>query len=183
MLDKISAFWNTLSRRDRRLMVVMVTAITLFVGYFVVTGIRSRVNRLETTVATKERDLDTLQTMLGSLEDNRAAIADLEEQLAGYSDFSVSGFLESTGEELKISDNIKGINDQGASEGEYFAEHRYEVVMKKVTLEQLVNYLYKIHSAPQPLRIDKLQVRANTRNREELNVNVDVVFSKLSEEG
>ncbi len=183
MLDKISTFWNTLSRRDRRLMVFMVVSITLFVGYFVVTGIRSRVDRLETTVATKQRDLDTIRMMVGSLEENRTLIAELEEQLAGYSDFSVSGFLESTGEQIKISDNIKGINDQGEESGEFFAEHRYEVVIKKVSLEQLVNYLYKIQSAPQPLRVERLVVRANTRNREELNVNVNVVFSKLNQEG
>ena len=183
MLEKISTFWNTLSRRDRRLMVFMVVSITLFVGYFVVTGIGSRVDRLETTVATKQRDLDTIRMMVGSLEENRSLIAELEEQLAGYADFSVSGFLESTGEQIKISDNIKGINDQGATEGEFFAEHRYEVVLKKVSLEQLVNYLYKIQSAPQPLRVERLVVRANTRNREELNVNVDVVFAKLNQEG
>ena len=183
MLEKISTFWNTLSRRDRRLMAFMVVAITCFVGYFVVTGINSRVKRLETTVSSKERDLETMQTMLGTLEQNRTAIAEIEEQLRGYTDFSVSGFLESTGEEIKISDNIKGINDQGTSEGEFFDEHRYEVVLKKVLLEQLINYLYKVQSAPQPLRVERLVVRSNTRNREELNVNVDVVFSQLKQEG
>ena len=182
-MGALTSFWNTLSRRDQRLAMIMVVAIVCFVGYFVVTGVRARVDRLETSVGDKERDLQTIQGMVGSLGETQARIAELEEQFSQYKDFSVSGFLESTGEEIKITDNIKGINDQGLSEGDYFDEHRYEVVMKQVTLEQLVNYLYKIQSAPQPLRIDRLVVRANTRNREELNANVEVVFSQLKDEG
>jgi hypothetical protein len=55
--------------------------------------------------------------------------------------------------------------------------------MKQVTLEQVINYLYKVQSAPQPLRVDRLVIRTNTRNREELNANVEVVFSTLPKEG
>ena len=183
LVEKISSLWNTLSRRDRRLMVVLVVGLTLFVGFFVVTGIRSRVRSLSTSVQSKQRDLNTINSMIADLEESRSRIEELEARLEGYGDFSVSGFLESTGDELKIADNIKGINDQGMTEGAFFAEHRYEVVLKKVTLEQLVNYMYKIQSAPQPLRIDRVVVRANTRNREELSANVEVVFSRLQAEG
>ena len=183
MFDKISNLWNTLSPRDRRLAVVTVVAVSLFVGYFVVTGVRSRVRSLETSVVAKERDLNTIRTMTGNLDESRQRIADLEKQMGGFEDFSVSGFLESTGDELKLADNIKGINDQGLNEGAYFDEHRYEVVFKKITLDQLVNYLFKVQSAPQPLRIDRLVVRANTRDRTELSANVEVVFSKMKQEG
>jgi hypothetical protein len=183
LLDKFSTLWGTLSRRDRRLAVVMLMVVTLFVGYFVVTGVRSKVRSLETSVASKERDLNTIRTMTGDLAESRQRIADLEEQMGGFGDFSVSGFLESTGDELKLADNIKGINDQGLIEGAYFDEHRYEVVFKKITLDQLVNYLFKVQSAAQPLRIDRLVVRANTRDRTELSANVEVVFSKMKQEG
>lgn len=184
LLDKAGAYWNTLSRRDRRLLVVMVSAIVLFVGYFAVTGVRSRVHKLETSVASKQRDLELIQHMTGSISENRATIEEMRADMEKYKGFSVSGFLESTGEELKIAESITNINDQGLQEGNYFDEHRYEVVMKKVTLEQLVNYLYKIQSAEQPLRVEKLKVRTNTRNREEISsVNIDVVFSKIKMEG
>ncbi len=183
LLERLGAYWSSLSRRDRRLLVVMVTAIALFVGYLAVSTVRSRVGRLEEAVADKERDLETIQRITGRLEESRATMAEIEARLAQYKDFSVSGFLENAGEDLKLSENIKGINDQGLVQGDFFDEHRYEVVMRKVTLEQLVNYLYKIQSAEQPLRIDRLVVRTNTRNREELNVNVEVVFSKLKEDG
>ena len=183
LLQKIGSLWNTLSRRDRRLMVVMVTGLTLFFGYFIVTGMRSKVRSLETSVTAKQRDLNTINSMIADLEESRARMAELEGQLGGYQDFSVSGFLENTGDELKIADSIKGINDQGLTEGTFFDEHRYEVVLKKITLEQLVNYLFKVQSAAEPMRIDRLTIRSNTRNREELSANVEVVFSKLKQEG
>jgi len=183
LLERLGSFWGSLSRRDRRLLVVMVVAVTLFAGYFVVTGLRGRVDKLEEAVENKDRDLKSIQRMSGSLAENRDKITALEEELKKHENFSVSGFLETVGDDIKISEQIKGINDQGISEGTYFDEHRYEVVMKQVSLEQLVNYLYKVHSAPQPLRVDKLTIRTNTRNREELNANVEVVFSKLPKEG
>jgi len=181
--EKVGSLWNALSRRDRRLLVVMVVGLTLFVGFFVVTGVRSKVRGLESSVTAKQRDLNTINSMIADLEDSRARMAELETQLDGFQDFSVSGFLENTGDELKIADNIKGINDQGLTEGPFFDEHRYEVVLKKVTLEQLVNYLFKVQEAPQPMRVNRLTIRANTRNREELSANVEVVFSKLKQEG
>jgi len=183
LLEKLGSLWNTLSRRDRRLLVVMVLGVTLFIGYFVVTGVRSKVRGLETSVTAQQRDLNTINSMIADLEESRARMAELETQLGGFQDFSVSGFLENTGDELKIADNIKGINDQGLTEGPFFDEHRYEVVLKKVTLEQLVNYLYKVQSAKEPMRIDRLTIRSNTRNREELSANVEVVFSRLKQEG
>lgn len=183
-MGQLGSLWNTMSRRDRRLLVFMVVSLTLFIGYFVVTGVRAKVRSLETSVTGMQRDLNTMNSMLADLDASRGRIADIEKQLGGFANFSVSGFLQTAGEETKISDNIKGINDEGLSDGVFFDEHAYEVVLKKVTLEQLVNYLYKIQSAPQPLRISRLVVRANTRNREELSANVTVVFSKLkAEEG
>ncbi len=183
LLERLGAFWGSLSRRDRRLLVIMVVAVTLFAGYFVVTGVRGRVAKYEEAVADKERDLAAIERMGGSLAENQAKVQQMEDQLKQYENFSVSGFLESTGDEIKISEQIRGINDQGITEGAYFDEHRYEVVMKQVTLEQVVNYMYKIQSAPQPLRIERLVIRTNTRNREELNANVEVVFSTLPKEG
>lgn len=183
LLDRIGAFWGSLSRRDRRLLTIMVVAVTLFAGYFVVTGVRNRVDKLEESVGNKERDLASIERMQGSLAENRAQITQLEDQLEQYENFSVSGFLESTGDEIKISEQIKGINDQGVTEGTYFDQHRYEVVLKQVTLEQVINYLYKVQSAPQPLNVDRLVIRTNTRNREELNANIEVIFSTLPKEG
>lgn len=112
-----------------------------------------------------ESELTALQTRLGSVEQRirqgpRGNLFTTLEQLAAQS-----------------AVQVESMEPQAAAAQDAYRETRVQVVLKQVTLAQLVNFLHKIESAPQPLSVKSLRVRTRVEGQQEL---LDVTFSVSS---
>jgi type II secretory pathway component PulM len=70
---------------------------------------------------------------------------------------------------------------QAAASSDAFRETKVQVVLKQVTLAQIVNFLHKIESAQQMLSVKSLRIRARSDRRTESAAELlDVTFTVSS---
>ncbi|MCK6527491.1 type II secretion system protein GspM [Myxococcota bacterium] len=169
VMEPLERTWSRLSRRDRALLAGMVLLLLSLVLWFGAGAMRSSLDRLETQVAARQKDLATVAEMKALLAESRGKVERMEEELRSQGDFSLAGYLEQS-----AGVPISAINDGGTNQGEFFEEQRVNIVVRNVTLEQLVELLYRLKTAPRHMRVTDLKVKTNFRSREQLDVNLEV---------
>lgn len=104
----------------------------------------------------------------------QAELASVEQRIKPGERTNLLSELEKMAAAASIRDGqLESIKERGASANSRYPETRVEVSLKGTTLEQVVNYLYRIETAPILLIVRSLRVRARG-GPEQL---IDVQFS------
>lgn len=177
---QIVSFYQRLSPRERLLLgltsgVVLVLALYSFVWEPLVEG-RARLAR---QIAFKEQQLQEIQRMrvtymelLSRLEAGKQIIASPEEG------FSLFPHIEATVSQVVTRDHIAAMNPDSKIVGNTYREESVELKLINITLDQLVDMLYRIEKGPQPLRVTKLSVKKRPRDPHQLDVTATVSMLK-----
>jgi general secretion pathway protein M len=92
-------------------------------------------------------------------------------------DFTLFAFLEGLAGRDGIKGQIEFMRPSVKSLGDQ--EEQVEMRLKGVSLDRLIPYLYHIEAAPEQVRIRRLTIRPQQRDKSQLEVNLVVVTRKL----
>ena len=95
-------------------------------------------------------------------------------------DFTLFAFLEGLAGRDGIKGQIEFMRPSVKSLGEMHQEEQVEMRLKRVSLDRLIPYLYHIEAAPEQVRIRRLTIRPQQRDKSQLEVTLVVVTRKLS---
>lgn len=105
-----------------------------------------------------KRDMDAIQRAMAARPPN----------------FTLYAFVEQKAREAGVRPNVKAINpSRGGSSGTY-EEAMADVTLEKITLRQLVQFLYHADSPRDAVRVRKLTVRKSTESPEYLAATVQL---------
>ena len=94
-------------------------------------------------------------------------------------DFTLFAFLEGLAGRDGIKGQIEFMRPSVKSLGEMHQEEQVEMRLKGVSLDRLIPYLYHIETAPEQVRIRRLTIRPQKRDKSQLEVTLVVVTRKL----
>jgi hypothetical protein len=98
--------------------------------------------------------------------------------------FAIFSFLEETANNLGIKGNIISMKPSNAIIGDLYNESSIEIRVVGITLKQLTEYLYKIESTDQVLKIKRLMIKPRIENPKILDVTFKVsTFDLLENKG
>lgn len=121
------------------------------------------------------------------LERYRQILDDLkgvESQISGGYDATITTTMETLAEKSGIKDRIENIKEKAQTPSELFDESAADVRITKITVPQLVDYLYNIeHHATLFLKIKNIQIQRRFDNKQLLNVSFQVSTYKLQGTG
>ncbi len=172
-IAKANSLLDSMSPRDRRLFLFMVTTIVVVVTLLAVLQAKKHLRYLEQEIARKEQQLALVQAETTRFENLKRQISALEKQLGENPDFNLTAFLEREADKVGMADAIS-INTRGETAKEGFLETMVSVKLRKRSLVDVVRYLYAIETAPQLLVVKSLRIRTTYRSRSDLNVDIDV---------
>jgi hypothetical protein len=86
---------------------------------------------------------------------------------------SLQSYLFAAGERAKV--NVPGVNQRGSTTKGKFTSHAASVELREVTLSQVKDFLEAIESESKVVVVSALQIRRNFRDKEKLDLTVDVV--------
>jgi general secretion pathway protein M len=174
--ERIAVWIAGLAPRERLLLgaaggVFVVVLLWLGLVLPVLGAIRSAGMRVEAA----EADLQRAQQLQAELAALQGRLGSVEQRIHQ----GPRGNLFTTLEQLaaKSAVKVESMEPQAAAGGDAYKETKIQVVLKQVTLAQVVNFLDKIESAQQPLSIKSLRIRSRTENKEDL---LDVTFTVSS---
>ncbi len=173
-------YFSRLSPRERMLVSLAGLGLILTSLYsFVLDPLTVGRAQLITREATKKQELSTLadlrQTYLGIEQKLRAG-----ESLLSRVDpnFALFTHLETTISQVIPRERINSMNPSSKSIGEKYEEQLVEIKLTQVSLQQLVDMLYRIEKSQQPLRVTKLQVKKRTNDIRNFDVTATVSLVK-----
>jgi hypothetical protein len=175
-------FVQRLSARERLLLGAACGAM-LVIGLYVLIWEPLAAGRemLDRRIALKERELIDVQALRDSYLDllrqfdaSQAVLDKADEK------FSLFPFIESTVADVVGRERITSMNPQNKTVGENYREDSVELKLKEVSLDKLVDLMYKIEKGPHPLRVTRLQVKKRIRDPHHFDVIATVSMLKAS---
>lgn len=126
-------------------------------------------------------DLEAIMMLYKDFANVQAEYKKIEGRINSRKDFKLLTELESLGEKAEISTNIESMEDKPKPKNDYFKEQAVDIRLQKVTLKQLIAFLYSIEYSTNVLRVKKLHVEVRYDNPDLLNAQIEVAtFTPLT---
>ena len=177
LLARLRAYIQGRSARERLLIGgALLVAGTLLLQAVVIAPLRAGVADAQREGARLQTDLLRAQRMTREILRLRADLERIEARIKTGQSTNLFTLLEALAGEAQMRERLESIKPKQPSDHEKYRETRVEVSLKGATLEQAVQFLYKIESAPVLLIIRSLRMKSR---RDDATV-LDVSFSVSS---
>ena len=176
LLDRIRAYIEQRTLRERWLVVLVLCVIAMITVHSIWVGpLRARSAQLEGEVDTLELQLLKSQALIRSVRRLQGEVARIEELINASERTDLLSLLQSLAEQAGLTDEqIDSVTPKPASSNASYTETRVEVRLKGTTLNQTVDFLYRIENAPQHLIVRSLRITTVGKKQQVLNVSFSV---------
>ena len=145
-------------------------ALVLLVG--VVNPVLSASSRASRRVEAAEEELRAVQVLRSRYDEVNARMTSVEQRIRSGPEGEIFTILESLARASAVT--VDSMEPRTAPASDDYRETKVQVILRGVTLAQLVTYLQRIESAPQLLSIKSLRIRTRSDKPELLDVNFSV---------
>lgn len=169
--------------REQTIAIGAVAFVIVLIIVLPIMAASGRISRLEDDVADGKRQQRSVLREIEVYTQKQAQLTALQKALTGGYDPTIKTTVESIADSSGIKDRIDSQADK-KTPSDFYEELSDEVGLRKVTLQQLVDFLYAIENSPaSKLKLKQLSVKpVSGIDKQELNATVTVATYKLLEE-
>ncbi|MBI2091822.1 MAG: hypothetical protein HYT75_02340 [Deltaproteobacteria bacterium] len=183
----IETLYNTfLGLQPREQIIAMIVAgiVLIVVIIMPISLAGSRISALEKAIFTSRDQINDVVREIGDYNREKSQLNAVESQLRSGFDTSISTTIESLASQSGIKESMESLKERPLAPSDIFDEASVDVRIARITLEQLVDFLYKVEGEKgRVLRVKQLQAKPRYDNRKLLDVSFQVSTFKLSGEG
>lgn len=181
-IANITSAYFAMSPREQTVALAGAAVVLVLVIVLPITIASGRIGRLEKEVALGRTQQREIVRAIDGYSQKKAQLTQLQQTLAGGFDSSISTTLESMAEQAGIKDKIDSLKEKAAAPSDLFEEASVDVRLKRVTLQQTIDFLYAIeHNQDKMLRLRQLSIKPRFDNKQELDVAFTVSTYRLLE--
>ncbi|MCZ7586270.1 MAG: type II secretion system protein M [Deltaproteobacteria bacterium] len=167
----------TLSDRDRRILVILAVFLGVVVVYLLADWALGGDGA--GSVTAKQEELRKIIGQYRTFQKTKAAFEQAEKAIKRASDFELLTELESLAQKAGVKEHIVAMDKKAQPKNPYYKEDSVEVRLDKITIVQLINYLYELEYSTKVIRVRELHAEVRYDNKDEINVRI--LVSKFSE--
>jgi len=170
-------FWEHLGERERRYVAAGAGLLSLLLlVQFAVLPLWDERQRVNRAVEAQEKILQDMHAQLSDVQLIRRDIDAVQRAIAARpANFSLYSYTEKKAREAGVRSNVKSIQPARGMSAGTFEETTADLQLEKITLRQLVQFLYQADSPAEAVRIRKLSVRKSMENPEYLTATVQLI--------
>jgi type II secretory pathway component PulM len=175
LLEQIRAFLRQRTPNERWMLGLGLWVLALSLVYVSVG------RPLQTRLSVREAELEQLEAgvkraahLAGGVQPLQAALRKVEGRIAPGQKINLFTLLEAIAEQAQVKDSLDSIKPKQPSGNERYPETRVEVALKSATLEQIVQLLYRIETAPAHLIVRSIRIKARPDGSGRLDVSLSV---------
>ena len=140
-------------------------------------GLEKRIDQSRETQKQVLRDIEYFQKL-------QADMKTVEDRFSRGFDSTITTTMETLAGQAGIREQIDSLKERPPNPSDLFDENSVDVRLRKVTLPQLVDYLFKIEHHPQLLlRVKQIQIKPRYDNKQLLDVSFQVSTFRLQQGG
>ena len=180
-LANLSNFFMGLSPRDRIFALGFMVLIIVFVLFLPISMASSKIHSLEKEI---EGSQGKFRDVMSKLEEYRLLEAELKQLEGQFSStfVSLTTQLETIASQAGIQESIKSLKESPVREGDLFETRSASLQLQGITIEQMIDFLYKVENNPKTLmRMRKFDVKTKYSSRSLLDVQCEVATYRLIE--
>jgi len=182
---KLQNLYNTylaMTPREQTIALVAAAVILVLVVILPVMVASGKITKLQRSIDDGNSQLKNITREIDSLNEAKVQLKEAEDTLAGGFDASISTTLETLAGKAGIKDRIDSLKEKPAAASDLFDEASVDVRLKKVTLNELIDYLYSIEQNPEKLlRLKRLEIKPRFDNKKEFDIAFQVSTYRLLE--
>lgn len=156
---------------------VIVVVIGAFLFLYVISPAMDEVKKLDAKIPYVEKQFQAARRIRAKCDQINALIAQVQDRLdKREGDFQPRSFLDKLSGQVGMDKGqLKGIKPiKSTIENDVYKEERFGVTLKKISLEDLIKYLYKIESSKYLLTVRELSIDPDKREPNLLNAKFEV---------
>ncbi len=161
-------------RTDRKTLVISGIAL-LFIICVVLFEISLSLKKQNNTLRSRQKEMLILSQEYSGLKSVVSA-AEARKSLT-----KVEGIVQAVDEIFKsmgLQQKVKSVRSAGIKEKKYSSEEEADVSVEKVTMNEMVNILYRIENAPMILSVRRTSIKTSFENPSLLNITMTVGLIK-----
>jgi general secretion pathway protein M len=155
----------------------------VFVVALVVGGawtMNGTLDSLETTRDNRIDDLNYVNRTLTEYQEAQIELQRIEKDMASFDGQDLSSFLEKAADSAEIRDRLDSVRENSVEEMGDLEEKNYSVKLSRVSLDQMVTFLYQVEGTGYPLKITSAKFkRVKVSGEWLLNVTLEIAAYRL----
>lgn len=176
-----SAYFG-MSPREQTIALVVAAVVLVLIVILPVTVASGRISKLERDLDDGKKQFKDIMHEIDTYNQRKGELAQIQQTMAGGFDSSLTTTIETLAETNGIKDKIDSVKEKAAAPSDMFDEVSVDVKLKKVNLEQVVNFLFAIEHHPEKmLRLKQLSIKPRYDNKQELDTSFTVSTYRLLE--
>ena len=181
-LDSIYNLYLGMNPKEQTIALSIVGIVLILILVLPITIASSRISKLDAQVEDGNSQLRGIMREVESYDRKKMELDQLQKMIIGSFDSAISSTLESIAEDKGMKDKIDALKERPTSPSEIFDEASADVRLRRVTLKQLVDFLYAIeNNKSSMLRLKKLSIKTRFDNKRLLDVSFTVSTYRLLE--
>ena len=125
---------------------------------------------LQSKVTSRERQLQDVQKLRQDYLDLKQELSEAQGRLSKAENFSLFSFVEAQVARYATKENLVYMRPQPTSTKDGWKEDTVEIKLEKITLDQLVRFLYSLETSDAVIQTKNLRVKTRFDNRSLLDV-------------
>lgn len=161
------------SKRDKRVVIISVIAISVFVIFTIFQFLSSGTERLTKKVDALNSDLEKIENLRKQLEESNGLISQLTSSFKSGDEALISVVEDILVNEQidRGSFSIKDSNTSAPAIDDLYKEKSVDVEIRKIPLNKIVDLLYKVQVGRSLLKVSNLRIRTRFDNPDLIDVN------------
>jgi len=173
--ERIRGLLGGLTPRDRRVLLFGISVVLLFGAWFAVGSMNKSARQLTNNLAAARNAQSQVEGMLDDFRSRVGAADALEARLQAGKDFTPLTWLEKVGNEMGISANIRSMTERGVVETDFYRAQKVNILVDNINLRQTIDLLHRLESTPQAVRFDEVRLKPDRKEKELLDVRIDLL--------
>ncbi len=172
-LEKLRGSFENLKPGERLLVSIAGALLVLVLLFFgIVYPILSAASRAEESAHEAENTLQAVLQLRAEYDEVNSRVSRVDSRIASGPSGNLFTQLESLAQQSALK--IDSLEPQPSPENDRYRETKVEVVLKSVTLAQLVTYMHKIETSQQLLSVKSLRIRTRSDSPDLLDATFSV---------
>lgn len=144
----------------------------------------SKLSTMEKAISNGREQINDVAREIADYNKSRAQLNSIEGLLKTGFDTSMATTLENLASQSGVKENVESFKEKPLVPSEIYDEASVDARMSKLSLDQLVDFLYKVENEKsRVLRIKQLQIKPRYDNKKLVDASFQVSTFKLSGEG
>lgn len=155
----IKSYWESLDRRQRSIAAFGIAfVVVVLVWVFVLSPLWEAKTKMERSIQSNSRKLAEMVRMDEAFADQEAQISRIKTVLAARRDFTLFSYLEKKALEARVKGSIRQMSSMQGTKTASFEESLIDLKMDRLTIRQLVEFLYRVESPDEMIRIKRITI-------------------------